>query len=258
MVIVRKQQTTTQLPARQPAAFVSLGLLLSHAFHGVIFTICAKSAYNFEDATRAMAFYGVYHREPWNQLIHFFGVPFILWTMLVFAAHLPISNTSQIDFLPGVEPHYVTWAELWFLLYSVFYYSIDVTGAVLFTPLLYMMYATSINWTIHDQRLYQESDHSISPSWMGSGQLLRLALILHIFSWYLQIHAGHKIIEGAQPASLANLGGALTTAPLFAFFEGVWFMGFRKDFQMAVIKQVGKYTEELCAQGTDMRVCTTL
>ena len=270
MVIVSKPTapTTTKnglsvLPAwpRRP----SLGYLVAHLVNAYLFYVCAKSAYEFEDSTRAMAFYGVYHREPWNQVIHFFGVPFILWTMLVIAAHLPWTNRFTLQRFPGVVPHHLSWAGAWVMLYTVFYLSIDVTGAILFAPLLYTMYATSINWTASDQKTYcsqQQQSRSgtvkpAEPHWMGTGQLLRVAVFLHFLSWYLQIHAGHKIIEGAQPASLANLGGALTSAPLFAFNEGVWFVGFRKDFQKAVLDQVAVYTQQLCEQGAEMRVCAT-
>jgi uncharacterized membrane protein YGL010W len=272
MVLVSKPAAATArttdlslLPAwpRNP----SLGFLAAHFFNASLFYVCAKSAYEFEDSTRAMAFYGVYHREPWNQVIHFFGVPFILWTLLVGAAHLPWTKRVTLQGLPGVVPHHLSWAAAWALLYTAFYLSIDVTGALLFAPLLYTMYATSVNWAASDQatycRLQQKRGSSgilkqLEPHWMGTGQLLRAAVVLHVLSWYLQIHLGHKIIEGAQPASLANLGGALTSAPLFAFNEGVWFLGFRKDFQNAVLDQVGIYTRQLCEQGAEMRVCATL
>jgi len=255
MVVVSKKSSSKEdmlLPCwpQQP----TLGFLAAHGFNALIFYVCCKSAYEFEDSTRALAFYGVYHREPWNQVIHFFGVPFILWTMLVGAAHLPWTNAVTIVSLPGVAPHHLSWAAAWALLYTGFYLSIDVIGALLFFPLLYLMYATSINWTANDQQAwyYQQKQHS---SWTGTGRLLLFAVFVHFLSWYLQIHAGHKIIEGAQPASLASLGGALTTAPLFAFYEGVWFAGFRQDFHKAVLEQVATYTEQLCAQGADMRAC---
>ena len=34
-----------------------------------------------------LAFYGAYHNNKWNQLIHFFFVPSILWTVLVWLAY---------------------------------------------------------------------------------------------------------------------------------------------------------------------------
>ena len=126
----------------------------------------------------------------------------------------------------------------------------------MFAPWLYYMYATAVHWTENDQLLYYQN--SKTTHWLGTGRLLQMAFAVHVASWYLQIHAGHKIIEGATPASLVNLGAALTAAPLFAFYEGVWFVGFRKEFQQRVIAQVAVYTHEVCSQGANLRVCSSL
>jgi hypothetical protein len=32
------------------------------------------------------------------------------------------------------------------------------------------------------------------------------ALLVHVFSWYMQIHPGHAILEGRKPALLDSLG----------------------------------------------------
>ena len=53
-----------------------------------------------------MAFYGVYHRNPINQLIHVICIPLILWTMTIFYAHLPVTDRVVVDFLPGIPAHY--------------------------------------------------------------------------------------------------------------------------------------------------------
>jgi 2-hydroxy fatty acid dioxygenase len=240
----------------------TVGFFAAHAVQAAIFYHCVKSAVtDFDNAETALAFYGVYHREPWNQAIHFFGVPLIIWTMMIFAAHVVFSNNNKLlpllDFLPGIRPHRVTWATLWVLMYVVFYLSIDVPGACMFAPWLYFMYATAVHWTANDQWRYYHSNKGITH-WLGTGRLLQVALAVHVASWYIQIHAGHTIIEGAKPASLVNLGGALTAAPLFAFYEGVWFVGFRKEFQQRIVAQVAVYTQELCSQGANLRVCATL
>lgn len=245
------------VPDRWTAGYVG-----AHAFQFVIFYYCIKSAFfDFDDVEKALGFYGAYHREPWNQAIHFFGVPLIIWTMTIFSAHLPFSNDllPLIDFLPGVQPHRITWATLWMMLYAAFYLSIDLTGAFMFAPWLYFMYASAVHWTANDQwKYYHQTSNRNTTRWLGTGSLLQISLLVHVVSWYVQIHAGHTIIEGARPASLVNLGGALTAAPLFAFYEGVWLVGFRKEFQQRVIAQVAIYTRELCLQGAKLRVCETL
>lgn len=44
------------------------GLMLAHAVAMVLCGIIIRAALDFQDATDALAFYGVYHREPWNQV----------------------------------------------------------------------------------------------------------------------------------------------------------------------------------------------
>jgi hypothetical protein len=44
------------------------GLILAHVFATAVCVIIIRAAVAFQDATDALAFYGVYHREPWNQL----------------------------------------------------------------------------------------------------------------------------------------------------------------------------------------------
>lgn len=77
-------------------------------------------------------------------------------------------------------------------------------------------------------------------------------------AWYVQIHPGHVVIEGAKPAVLDSFGGALTSAPLFAFYEGVWLLGINKELQERTNTLVAEYTAELCAAGASMRVCESL
>ena len=204
MVVVSKPAAPTEntaggspLPAwpRKP----SLGFLAAHLLNAYLFYICAKSAYEFEDSTRAMAFYGVYHREPLNQVIHFFGVPLILWTLLVFTAHMvlpPIPSKRApppviIPRLPGIPAHYMTWATLWVLLYVAFYLKIDYIGALLYMPFLYMYYATAVRWTRNDQEkawlLASKDKTPATVSWMGTRSLISWACFLQVFAWYVQV-----------------------------------------------------------------------
>lgn len=236
---------------------IPLGLGVTHALFLAAFGICAKTAIEFTDPAPTLAFYGVYHRDPWNQLIHFFGVPLILWSMLVFAAHLPLTNAVTIPSIPAgcCRAHHVSWATLFLILYTALYFRIDVVGALMYTPIMLYMYATAIEWTANDQAKKKENG---DDSWLGTKQVAKQALWMHLLGWYLQIHLGHKILEGAQPATLANMGAALTTAPLFAFYEGIWWLGFRTELQQRVGELVATYTQELCSQGATMRVCESL
>lgn len=245
-----KQQTSTAYRSSW-----SVGLVLAHAVMAALSYECVRAALAFDNKESALAFYGVYHREPLNQLIHFIGVPGILWSLLVMQSHLTLTDSIRIR-LPFTPTHPLTWALLWWLFFLGFYVSIDVWGALLYSPFLYAAYASAVRWHAADQAAAtKKMDHA---PWYGTGHLLRNMLILHCLSWYVQIHPGHGIIEGATPASVISLGGALTTAPLFAFYEGVWYLGLRKELQQHVLELVDEYTVRLCAQGAAMRACEAL
>jgi 2-hydroxy fatty acid dioxygenase len=285
----------------------TLSFYLSHLFHGIIYYHCVKfiiqdfilNKNGAADSNKgnsiisSLAFYGVYHRTPYNQLIHLIGVPFIIWTMMLYGAYLPFTFTTiaspsheskmrslslqpyipKMLLFPQQDQHRITWAALWVVLYAGFYCYIDFIGACLYAPSLYIMYVTSVHWSQHDLRRQQEPKQkvkmddpingqnsvptaSIKYHWYGSGNVLLQAFIVHVLSWYIQIHLGHGILEGATPASLVNLGAALTSAPLFAFYEIVWYLGYRLPLQQQVLQQVTIYTEQLCAAGANLRVCT--
>jgi 2-hydroxy fatty acid dioxygenase len=259
MVVVQKPTPTASsktgllLPSFPPK--LTAGLATAHLLNVAIVATVLNAARGFENVTAMMAFYGVYHREPLNQLIHFFGVPLILWSMIVFQAHLPISSATLS--LPGVPTHYVTWATATVTFYIGAYLWLDMFGGIIYSMVWYMMYSTAVHWTAKDQ----QADANLLPkrhSWVGTGSVLRWAMWMHLLGWYVQIHPGHKIIEGAQPAILQSVGGALFTAPLFAFYEGIWFVGLRQDFRQQVLAIVAEYTKDLCATGATMRVCESL
>ena len=243
---------------------------ISHLLNISLTYILIRAIMNFKDATSAMAFYGVYHRNPYNQLIHFFGVPGIIYSLFVFQCHLPLSissssptsqqqrgGTIMIDFVPGIPSHPINYATVWVVIYILFYLSIDVFGAIFYAPCLYYMYSSAIQWVLSDQvdsRKRIENKSKSLPTktlnWMGSGKPLLYAGLIHFVSWYIQIKLGHELIEHAQPAVLQSIGGAFSAAPLFAFYEFVWLIGLCKEFQYNVLTQVATYTKELCTAGT--------
>lgn len=181
--------------------------------------------------------------------------------MDVFLAHLKIPILSNNPTIIGVlksfyllpEGHQFTYATLLSWFYGLFYLKIDPFGGLLYAPVLYGMYQGAVVLTFQDQQ------RSKGQSWMGTGKLLAASFVLHVFSWWIQIAVGHQIIEGAQPASLQSLGGALTVAPLFAFYEGLWMAGINKGLQAQTLELVNTYTLELCASGkVAMRACASL
>merc|ERR1719223_1823782 len=105
--------------------------ILAHAFALGMCYIMIDAALSFQNVDDALAFYGVYHRDPINQLIHFFGVPCIIWSFLVFFAHLNISSSIKIN-IPGAPSHHLNYATLVTLGYLIFYLHLDRFGGALF------------------------------------------------------------------------------------------------------------------------------
>lgn len=236
----------------------SASFLGAQAITAILVALIFKAAIGFKDASSALAFYGVYHREPWNQFIHFIGVPLIIWTILIMISHLPLPVLGKFDIkIPFCSQHALSWATLVTTGYMVFYLIIDTFGGVLYAPVLYFMYVSAVNLMVRDQQAANKKQDDAS-SWMGTGTLLKYALLLHVLAWYVQIHPGHAVIEGAKPAVLDSFGGALTSAPLFAFYEGAWLLGINKGLQERTNALVAQYTADLCAAGKSMRVCESL
>ena len=54
--------------------------------------------------TDQLAFYGAYHHNKWNQLIHLIFVPAIMWSAFVWAAYtgslVPWDCSAHLHFLP--------------------------------------------------------------------------------------------------------------------------------------------------------------
>lgn len=263
------------------AAFTvpSVGLLVAHFLCAVISVIIVRSFWEFENAPAALAFYGVYHRYGWNQVIHFFGVPGLLWTLFIFMVHIPvpvvsngmpfvrqITNGKDNKATSASSPPPLNYALFMSISYGLFYLQIDPIGGTLFAPVLYGMYKSAVNMRKQDQEAATGPAATVgiaatssTPPWYGTGRTLKWAAVVHCLCWYLQIHWGHKVIEGAQPAVLQSLGGALTVAPLFAFYEGLWLMGINQELQESTKVLVDQYTNELCTSGQVlMKACKNL
>lgn len=232
--------------------------IFGHAFAAASMAVVLEAALGFRDAEEALAFYGVYHREPRNQIVHFFGVPGILWSMIIFMIHLPIPYFGDLLKSKLHANYQLTYGLVLSLFYLGFYLQIDPLGGTLYAPILYAMYISAVHLHQQDQEKTSSSSRKGFTNWAGTGRLMSFAFVVHVLSWYVQIHLGHKIFEGAQPAVMQSLGGALTVAPLFAFYEGLWLIGINTDLQNQTLQLVEKYTLEMCSSGVDMRVCADM
>jgi len=84
----------------------------------------------------------------------------------------------------------------------------------------------------------------------------KIALIIQVVAWYMQIHPGHAIFEGVKPALFDSLSQAFSVAPLFAFYEGLWFAGFQHELKQQVVDLVTAQRQTMCQQDSTYPFCT--
>jgi len=173
------------------------------------------------DVKHQLTFYGAYHNNKWNVLIHVTCVPLLLWSSQVFLSAAPT---------PSWFPNYTlifneyasfewTWATVLSILYQAYYFALEPVAASIYLPQFVVMLLSA---TSYAHREY--------------GQ--RNALLLHIFAWIMQF-IGHGVAEGRSPALLDNIVGAAVLAPFFVHLEVLFFLGYRKDFHKELKNSIG-------------------
>jgi len=173
------------------------------------------------DVRKQLAFYGSYHSNPVNILIHIFGVPAILWSSLLLATRIQTPT-----FLP--EFRYTFNEYLLFdlntpavvtAIYLVYYLILEPFAALLYAPQILVSLLTA---TAHAHR----------PDGM------RDAIIVQIISWIAQF-LGHGLAEGRAPALLDNIVGALVLAPFFVHLELMFMLGYRPTLHKQLQNDIG-------------------
>lgn len=178
------------------------------------------------DMMEQLASYGAYHSHPINQLIHVIFVPVIIFTMMFFFSQIPpVWNVSPEGFIGrfistlvgnngcDVDPSFLVFAA-----YSFYYVALDVKVGSSAALYLYLLY-----------RAVEPFKQAIIAA--GVDRPWSVALVLHIFAWYMQIHPGHAIFEKRKPALLDSFAQSIMMAPLFVWYEVLFFLGYNKEFK---------------------------
>lgn len=157
-----------------------------------------------------LVFYGTYHSHPINQIIHFIFVPLILWTVAVWLAYTPsIASIPEDTSWNSFVVFNGSFALI--LVYSAYYVMLDtVVGLTWSLCVGIPIWLTAEAFT-----------SMVDAAWAW-------ALALHVFSWWVQVHIGHILIEKRRPALLDSFFQSLALAPLFVWFEFLFYLGFRK------------------------------
>jgi len=254
--VVDKDQEQQKFPPSGAGSPKGIGFYLLHLYGASLFISIVVASLGFDVVNDALSFYGVYHRDPINQLIHFVFVPCITWTYGIMFAHTSILPIG-IE-LPGVPLHYISYSTLSLAYYAYFYVKIDPIGGTLYLPVMYLMYASAFRIYIHDQKKKSQQNQNEKKEWTGTGGPLRFAFFWNFVGWAIQIWS-HYYFEGGKPAIAESIGGSLTVAPLFAFYEGLWVLGINTGLKQTMLTGAATLTRALCHEDPSvMRACASL
>ncbi|KAF6742623.1 hypothetical protein DFP72DRAFT_937848 [Ephemerocybe angulata] len=184
---------------------------------------------------KQLTFYGAYHSNKVNVLIHIVCVPFILWSAYALAAPAPVP-----EFFPKI--HYVineylvfdlNWPAVAAAAYLGYYFVLEPFAALLYAPqiALSLLSATAFSY---------KPNHAL------------YAGALHAFTWIAQFY-GHGVHEGRAPALLDNLVGALVLAPFFVHLEILFKLGYRPEMHKRINNAIGKEVTRIRREAGDKR-----
>ncbi|MCX8064980.1 MAG: DUF962 domain-containing protein [Candidatus Hydrogenedentes bacterium] len=135
-------------------------------------------------------FYGDYHKNPYNRLTHYFGIPIIIFSILLLLSWIRLPDT----------PFWLNGALVFIVLVSIYYFLLDWRVSILMATLVAPIFFLA--------------------SYVGSGTWklnITLFLVLFLGGWTLQI-IGHSVFEKRKPAFTDNLV-QLLIGPIFFVLE---------------------------------------
>jgi len=159
--------------------------------------------------TGILAAYGRFHRDPRNRRIHYFGVPAIIYSLLIPA-------TLHVDTVAGVP---LPLDRVIVALAAVGYILLDAWLGLSLTLALALLAAAA------------EATAALGPAYA-----LAIAAAVFVLGWALQL-LGHRL-EGNRPALQTNLAQILV-APLFLTAELGFSLGLRRGLRGDVERRLG-------------------
>lgn len=148
-----------------------------------------------------MAVYAAYHRNPWNRLTHFIGVPAIVVALLIPMSWVPIGYGASA-------------AHLFVCAVLAYYFMLDAALALATTvAILPLLLAAKL-----------AAGTGFASGWIWSGAFF-------VGGWIFQL-AGHAF-EGRRPALADNLF-QIFIAPIFLVAELFFALGLKRDVRKKI------------------------
>ncbi|ESZ93739.1 hypothetical protein SBOR_5876 [Sclerotinia borealis F-4128] len=177
---------------------------------------------------KQLTFYGAYHHNPTNVLIHMTCVPLIMATSFFLCSNsptlIPLPSWLTVPNLP------LNVSTIGSIFYSGFYILLEPVAGSIILPFI-------IGWTAFSNHLLTTSSNATQAN--------QIAGAIFVVSWILQF-VGHGAFEKRAPALLDSLVQAIVLAPFFVFMEVLFIFGYRPELQkridVAVEKEIAKFT----------------
>jgi uncharacterized membrane protein YGL010W len=170
---------------------------------------------------KQLVFYGAYHSNKINVLIHIICVPLIVWSFQAIIA--PFKLPSFVPAYGYAFNDYLifdtNYATLMAAIYITYYFLLEPIAALLYIP---QLIATLLTATALSER---ENYKTIAWS-------------VHVICWIAQF-IGHGAAEGRAPALLDNLLGAIVLAPFFVHLEVLFALGYRPEMHLRMKNSIG-------------------
>ncbi|KAK1710977.1 hypothetical protein BDP67DRAFT_406372 [Colletotrichum lupini] len=172
------------------------------------------------DLEKHLTFYGAYHHNTVNIGIHMACVPIILFSGFCLATNtgtlIPLPSWLTV---PNLDLNLGTLAALtWGGLYVL----LEPVAGTLLAVICLAATAAGNHFRVENPTLTNQA-----------------AIGIHIACWIFQF-IGHGAFEGRAPALLDNLVQAVFLAPLFAWLEFLFKLGYRQELKGRVDKAVEK------------------
>lgn len=192
------------------------------------------SIFNLEDQ---FLFYGQYHHNPINILIHLVCVPLIFFTSLILAHHFAFFAKTDLAWLTGPlelpevlvrtglfggsgTTYVLNLATLTSLGYAAYFVALEPVAGLLYAPILLAMG----HWS---NLLVDAFPYSY----------MRPTLAVWTFSWILQF-IGHGHFEKRKPALIDNLFQSIVLALFFVWIESLFFLGYRPKLARCIHNKI--------------------
>uniref|UniRef100_A0A0V0HEX5 Putative ovule protein n=1 Tax=Solanum chacoense TaxID=4108 RepID=A0A0V0HEX5_SOLCH len=186
------------------------------------------------DLEKQFAFYGAYHSNPVNILIHMVFVWPILFTALILFDFTPsLFNLPPIQ-LCEHSSLVLNYGFLFTLGYALFYVCLDKKAGSLAALLCLICWVSS----------------GMVARQLGFSLAWKVVLAAQLFCWTGQF-IGHGVFEKRAPALLDNLAQAFLMAPFFVLLEALQFLfgyepypGFHSKVKATIDAEIKEWQEK--------------